>query len=127
MPNGKIISKKINEFISKNSNIKIHHIYLEPNKSNLSLINLIPENKLNDIKDKIIIFVDDVINTGETLFYAINQFIEFNPKGIQIAVLVERNYNKFPIVPDYRGIRLSTSKKEHVKVELDEYPKVIIK
>ena len=47
-------------------------------------------------------------------------------KNIQVGVLVERNYKNFPIIPDYKGLELSTSPEEHVKVELGNSPKVLI-
>ena len=58
--------------------------------------------------------------------YAINTILNFSPEKIQVGVLVERNYKNFPIIPDYKGLELSTSPKEHVKVELGNSPKVLI-
>ena len=43
-------------------------------------------------------------------------FIKTNKK---IAVLVNREHNKFPIKADYKGISLSTSVNETVKVNLN--------
>ena len=40
-----------------------------------------------------------------------------NLKKIQTAVLVNRNHKNFPIKGDFKGISLSTSVKEHIKVE----------
>ena len=73
-----------------------------------------------------VVFIDDVMNTGSTLIYAINQILPFKPKEVQIGVLIERNFNNFPVLPNYKGLQLSTSKNEHVKVEIGKSPKVII-
>ena len=80
----------------------------------------------NDLKNKTVIVVDDVMNTGSSIMYAINTILNFSPEKIQVGVLVERNYKNFPIIPDYKGLELSTSPEEHVKVELGNSPKVLI-
>ena len=66
------------------------------------------------------------MNTGSSIMYAINTILNFSPEKIQVGVLVERNYKNFPIIPDYKGLELSTSPEEHVKVELGNSPKVLI-
>jgi pyrimidine operon attenuation protein/uracil phosphoribosyltransferase len=76
-------------------------------------------NLLNgQIDNKVIILVDDVANTGRTLLYAIKPFLNYSPKKIRIAVLVERKHKMFPISPDYVGLSLSTTFQEHIKVVL---------
>lgn len=72
----------------------------------------------NDINNKVIILVDDVSNTGRTLLYAIKPFLEYSPKKISCAVLVERKHKLFPITPDYVGLSLSTTFQEHIQVIL---------
>ena len=67
------------------------------------------------------------MNSGSTLMYSINKLLEFSPKEIQIAVLIERNYKSFPLTPNFKGLEMSTSKSEHVQVSLDKSPKVLIK
>ena len=79
------------------------------------------------LNNKVVVIIDDVMNSGGTLMYSINELLKFNPKKIQIAVLVERYYKNFPLNPDYKGLELSTSETEHVEVKLDDSPKVLIK
>ena len=69
--------------------------------------------------NKNIIIVDDVLNTGSTLIYAVKYFLKIPVKKIQTAVIVNRNHKKFPIKADFKGISLSTSIKEHVDVILE--------
>jgi len=78
------------------------------------------------INNKVIVIIDDVMNSGGTLMYSINEMLKFKPKKIQIAVLIERYYKNFPLNPDYKGLELSTSEIEHVEVKLDGSPKVLI-
>ena len=58
---------------------------------------------LNEIKNKSIIIVDDVLNTGSTLIYAVSYFLKIPVKKIQTAVMVNRNHKKFPIKADFKG------------------------
>lgn len=77
---------------------------------------------INNVKDKKIILVDDVIYTGRTARAAIDAVIHSGrPKMIQLAVLVDRGHREFPIRPDYVGKNIPTSKEEVVSVEIKEF------
>ena len=91
------------------------------------LYKIIPEPNPIKLKNKVIILIDDLINSGATLMYSINKLLDYSPKEIQIAVLIERNYKSFPLTPDFKGLELSTAKSEHVEVSIDKSPKVLIK
>ena len=70
-----------------------------------------------NLAGKTVILVDDVANTGRTLFYALNPLSEGKPEKIRIAVLVDRKHKLFPICSDYVGLSLSTTMQEHITVE----------
>jgi pyrimidine operon attenuation protein/uracil phosphoribosyltransferase len=72
--------------------------------------------KQAEYKDKSVILVDDVLNSGSTLIYGIKHFLDVPLKQFKTAVLVNRNHKKFPVKADYKGISLSTSLHEHVSV-----------
>ena len=71
-----------------------------------------------DYKNKSIILVDDVLNSGSTLIYGVKHFLDVPLKQFKTAVLVNRNHKKYPVKADFKGISLSTSLHEHVEVEL---------
>src|SRR3990172_6979029 len=74
-----------------------------------------------DIKDKIMVLVDDVVFTGRTIRAALNSIMDYGrPKRIQLAVLVDRGHRELPIRADYVGKNLPTSAKEKVEVMLAE-------
>ena len=75
---------------------------------------------VNDYKNKPLVLVDDVLNSGTTLIYGIKHFLEVPLKRFKTAVLVNRNHKKYPVKADFKGISLSTSIKEHVQVEFNE-------
>lgn len=74
-----------------------------------------------EIKNKIVILIDDVLFTGRTARAAIDAVIAHGrPKMIQLAVLVDRGHRELPIRADYVGKNIPTSKDELVAVELSE-------
>ncbi len=73
----------------------------------------IPE---KEYADRSIVLVDDVLNSGTTLIYGTHHFLKTPIKQLKTAVLVNRNHKKYPIKADFKGISLSTSLNEHIKV-----------
>lgn len=69
-------------------------------------------------KKKVVILVDDVLNSGRTLAYAMKPFLETGVKKMEVAVLVNRSHTLFPITPTYTGYELSTTLTDHVEVKL---------
>ena len=63
--------------------------------------------------------MDDVLNSGTTLIYGVHHFLKTPIKQLKTAVLVNRNHKKYPIKADYKGISLSTSLNEHIRVEFE--------
>ena len=70
-------------------------------------------------KNKVIILVDDVLNSGKTLAYGLGVFLNTPHKKIRTVVLVDRSHKIFPIATDFVGLELSTILKEHVDVIMD--------
>jgi len=75
----------------------------------------IPLNRLNNAS---IIVIDDVANTGRTIFYATKPLMEILPKKVEAAVLIDRKHKSFPIKVDYVGLSLATTLKENIRVDL---------
>lgn len=70
----------------------------------------------SEYQDKSIVLIDDVLNSGTTLIYGIKHFLEVPLKQFKTAVLVDRSHKKYPVKADFKGISLSTSLNETVKV-----------
>lgn len=70
------------------------------------------------INHKVVIIIDDVANTGRTIMYAIKPFLDYLPKKMQCAVLVDREHKTYPIQTDYKGMSLATTIQDHIDVEL---------
>ena len=83
----------------------------DPLKSGVSTS--IPE---EEYTGEALVVVDDVLNSGTTLIYGVQHFLKTPLKRLKTAVLVDRNHKKYPVKADFKGISLSTSLQEHVKV-----------
>jgi pyrimidine operon attenuation protein/uracil phosphoribosyltransferase len=83
-----------------------------------------------DVKEKIIVLVDDVLYTGRTVRAALDAIMDIGrPRKIQLAVLVDRGHRELPIRADYVGKNVPTAKTEVIKVavkEIDGYTSVSI-
>jgi pyrimidine operon attenuation protein / uracil phosphoribosyltransferase len=78
------------------------------------------EMKVN-MRDKLVVLVDDVIYKGRTARAALNAVSEYGrPAGILLATLVDRGHRQLPIQPDFVGKRLPTSQEEDVRVYFQE-------
>ena len=115
---GLILAKKIAGYIEEISNIKMKIFNLELDKD-------IPYNKKVSINlgekeyvDKVVILVDDVLNSGKTLMYAAKHFLTNELTCLSIMVLVDRNHNRYPIKADYIGLSLATTLQEYINVVL---------
>ena len=116
--NGKILANRICNILKSISNFNLTLMSIEINKKNPTKKMFISIDKKKCLNKNIII-VDDVLNTGRTLIYAVKYFLEIPVKKIQTAVIINRNHKKFPIKADFKGLSLSTSIKEHVDVILE--------
>src|SRR5690606_29705911 len=72
------------------------------------------------LSDRHIVVVDDVANSGRTLFYAMKPLLGILPGKVEAAVLVDRTHKLFPIKVDYVGMSLATTLKQNIQVDLDD-------
>ena len=115
--NGTVIAQQIKKFLKDDFSFEATLIDVNINKKNPM------ECVVNDasmVKGNILIIIDDVVNSGKTLLYAMTPFLEYEPNKMQTLTLVERSYKVFPVHVDYVGVSLSTSLNEHIQVEVEE-------
>jgi pyrimidine operon attenuation protein/uracil phosphoribosyltransferase len=116
---GFVFAQKLEKVLSKISKIKctLVEITLDKDSTNLVASTNIPVSKC---KNKTIILVDDVLNSGRTLLYGLSVFLNIPTKKIRTAVLVDRSHKLFPISTDYAGYTISTVSQEHISVVFDK-------
>ena len=113
--NGVILAKRIREELEKISDIDVIFMEIKVDKKN-PINQIVLSKKLEVCENNSVVVVDDVLNTGSTLIYAVTHFLSIKLKKLQTAVLVNRNHKNFPIKGNFKGISLSTSIKEHIDV-----------
>ena len=113
--NGYILAEKIVDVLNEISDITVSLCQVNINKKNpLEPITTSLDKDLYE--NKPLVLVDDVLNSGTTLIYGVKHFLDVPLKRFKTAVLVNRNHKKYPVKADFKGVSLSTSIKEHVKV-----------
>jgi pyrimidine operon attenuation protein/uracil phosphoribosyltransferase len=118
VPNGVELAKRIAQQVESFSSIKVRLIEVQLDKEKPMGKEIQININAETLTDKAIVLVDDVLNSGKTLIYALYPFLSIPIKKIKTVVLVDRNHKRFPIAADFVGISLATTLQEHITVEL---------
>jgi pyrimidine operon attenuation protein/uracil phosphoribosyltransferase len=83
-----------------------------------------------NIDDRLIVLVDDVLNTGRSVRAALDALIDLGrPQAIRLAILIDRGQRELPIRPDYVGKCMDAPAQKRVRVylrEVDEKEEVVL-
>lgn len=118
--NGSVLANELAAIVKKHNTVDISVANLKINKEEPWSDAIKLDIDIDTLKNGYIILVDDVINSGKTMQYALTEFLKFPTTAIKTVVLVDRKHRRFPIKADYVGLSLSTTLKERVEVELDK-------
>lgn len=110
------VASKIYDFLKEITSINLTLLKLEIDKEN-SIECLTQKSDLPIDSNAVVILIDDVLNTGETLIHASFLILQKRVKKLRTAVLVDRRHRLFPIRADYAGLTLSTTLEDHIEVE----------
>jgi pyrimidine operon attenuation protein/uracil phosphoribosyltransferase len=119
LPSGNKIAKRLKAILDNIAPFKSTLIGIELDKQSTSL-SANYDFDLQDCSNKVVILVDDVLNSGKAIAYGFGVFRDVPVKKLRTAVLIDRNHKKFPMTTDFAGMALSTVLKEFVDVVLDE-------
>jgi pyrimidine operon attenuation protein/uracil phosphoribosyltransferase len=117
---GYTLAEKIADVLKNISPIKVHLTKISINKHSQANEDVKTEISEKQLKGKVIIVVDDVLNSGKTLMYALKPFLNADIKKLRTVVLVDRNHKRYPIAADFVGYSLATTLPEHVTVVLEK-------
>ncbi|WP_128547999.1 phosphoribosyltransferase family protein [Larkinella soli] len=98
--------------------VSVMKISLDKSLTQQSPIQLDAETE--DFTNRSVIVVDDVLNTGRTLAFSLQPFLNVPLTSLKVAVVVDRDHKRYPIAADYIGYKLSTTLTEHVEVVLSD-------
>lgn len=117
---GFYLAEIICDYLREISSNKITIAKLTVDKKAESQPDILIESDVDTFRDKSIVIIDDVLNTGKTLAFCLRPFLSIPIKKLQIGVMVDRNYPKYPIKADFVGYSLSTTLTDHVSVILSD-------
>ncbi len=121
--NGFIMAKALKTIINENSQQKIELFEITVNKEQPWSEDVklsIPE---KDLKNGTILIIDDVLNSGKTMQYALVKFLQQPTKAIKTVAMVDREHRRYPIKADFVGLCLSTTLSDRVEIRVtkDKY------
>jgi pyrimidine operon attenuation protein/uracil phosphoribosyltransferase len=116
---GEVLASELSKVINHISLIKttVGTVYLDKDRpyGSKTTINL----DVLDYTNKVVVLVDDVLNSGKTLMYASKYFLTNPIIKLSTVVLIDRTHNRYPIKADYVGLSLATTLQEYISVVLD--------
>ena len=113
--NGYWLAQKLVEKLSAISSIEVELVPLVMHKKAPVLNDMhisLPEHAE-------IALIDDVLNSGRTLLWAVIKLMEFRPQQLSTTVLVDRSHKRYPVKADLKGISLSTTLQETVRLNIE--------
>jgi pyrimidine operon attenuation protein/uracil phosphoribosyltransferase len=116
--NGFLIAKKIHKIIEEHGLISSVLTEISIDKTTPTDENTHLDIDETTVKDSVVLVIDDVINSGKTMSFAVRYVLGLHAKSIQTAVLVDRRHRTFPIYSNYTGMQLSTTLKNRVDVQV---------
>lgn len=113
---GYLLAERMAKILETISPIQVSLVKVELNKNNP----FGDEIKVTEgnYDNAVVVLVDDVLKSGKTLIHGAQYFLQTPLKKLMTAVLIDRNYKRYPITADVVGLSLSTTLQEHVSVEL---------
>ncbi|MFC7525599.1 phosphoribosyltransferase family protein [Parapedobacter sp. GCM10030251] len=116
---GYVFARRLKEVLENISSLDVQLIKVILDKTS-STLEAQTDTPIEQAANKVVILIDDVLNSGRTLAYGMGVFFNVPLKKMRTAVLIDRSHHKFPIFSDFSGLKLSTILKEHVTVNLHE-------
>ncbi|MBC9812847.1 phosphoribosyltransferase [Crocinitomicaceae bacterium CZZ-1] len=118
--NGIVLAEKLKKIIEHNSDQKIvlFEVILDKEQPLSQPIQLTIDPQ--ELNDKTVVLVDDVLNSGKTMQYGLMKILEQPVYKIYTVVLIDRKHRRYPIKANFFGLRLTTILMDHVEVSLAE-------
>jgi len=71
----------------------------------------------SSVDERVVVLVDDVVNTGRTIRAAMDALMDFGrPRVVQVVALVDRGHRELPIKIDFVGKNIPTQPGESVRL-----------
>jgi len=75
----------------------------------------------SSVDDRVVVLVEDVVNTGRTIRAAMDALMDFGrPRSVQVVALVDRGHRELPIKIDFVGKNIPTRRTDRVTLRFSE-------
>ena len=118
--NGMHLAQLLAELISKFAQKQMFCFEIRLDKDEPLKHPITTDFKLDDLQHGFVVLIDDVVNSGKTMQYALTKLLSVDCRMIKTAALVDRVHRRYPIRCDYVGMTLSTTLQERVEVDFNE-------
>jgi len=125
-PRGLQLAERLSDQLRAISELKIELVELKLDKDDPLTGPATLNTDLKDLKDRVVVLVDDVLMSGRTLMHAAAHLVRVPLKKLTTVVLVDRRHRTYPIRADIVGLTLSTTVQEHISVELGKKDAVFL-
>ncbi|MGL4598079.1 MAG: phosphoribosyltransferase family protein, partial [Bacteroidia bacterium] len=102
--NGMFLAQRIQQLVETISPLKVKLVELKFDKDNPLQTPPLLSLTADELRDKTVIVIDDVSNSGRTLMYGVKPFLEFPIRSILTLVLVDRDHNRYPVKTNFVGL-----------------------
>lgn len=118
--NGYKVAERLTEILAKISTLKIKLSKIKLDKENPWTKDPEVSFSEKDYSNKPVIIVDDVLNSGKTVMYAVKPFLNKSVKRLNVLVLVDRSHSRYPVKADFVGLSLSTTMQDHIEADFSK-------
>lgn len=127
-PRGITVARRLIEILESKFGTKIQLHSIDPSffrddiSTHSGIIIPSPTEISDDIENKNLLLIDDIIFTGRTLRSAIEAILQVaRPKSIKTMFLINRHLEReIPVSVDYEGVKLTVNHSEKLKTILTE-------
>ncbi len=125
---GEILAQRIVKRLQEETGVRVEHGVLDITfyRDDLSLrkgMPLVRATEIDfDLDGKVVLLVDDVLQTGRSIRAALNALADFGrPKAIRLAVLIDRGGRELPVAPDFLGKAARAPANTRIQLHLAEH------
>ena len=125
---GEILAQRIVKRLQEETGLRVEHGVLDITfyRDDLSLrkgMPLVRATEIDfDLDGKVVLLVDDVLQTGRSIRAALNALADFGrPKAIRLAVLIDRGGRELPVAPDVLGKAARAPANTRIQLHLAEH------
>jgi pyrimidine operon attenuation protein/uracil phosphoribosyltransferase len=111
LPRGGFLAARLKKVLDNIAPFKSKVLTIDLDRFSTSL-NAKIDFDIEECNDKVVILVDDVLNSGKSLAYGFGVFLDVPLKKLRTVVLVDRNHKSFPIIKEHIDVVLSENGEE---------------